>query len=169
MDFVLQVKELLEPVEAMITDPSKGLPEEIFLFVSRITPLINVDLLIKDDKNGTLLTWRDDGYCAAGWHIPGGIIRYKETMASRIEAVAKNELGADIEFDPVPIAINEIIHPLRSNRGHFISLLIRCSLKTSAEESLCFKGRDPKANEWMWHKCCPDNIISVHEIYRKFI
>ncbi|OGW08211.1 MAG: hypothetical protein A2W77_07965 [Nitrospinae bacterium RIFCSPLOWO2_12_39_16] len=168
-DFVLQIKELLESVEALIADPNKGLPEDIFLFVSRITPLINVDLLIKDDKNGTLLTWRDDGYCAAGWHIPGGIIRYKETMAARIEAVAKNELGTSVEFDPTPIAINEIIHPSRNNRGHFISLLIRCSLTTPPEEDLRFKGRNPMPDEWMWHKCCPDNIIPVHEIYRKFI
>lgn len=165
----MQIKELLESVEALIADPNKGLPEDIFLFVSRITPLINVDLLIKDDKNGTLLTWRDDGYCAAGWHIPGGIIRYKETMAARIEAVAKNELGTSVEFDPTPIAINEIIHPSRNNRGHFISLLIRCSLTTPPEEDLRFKGRNPMPDEWMWHKCCPDNIIPVHEIYRKFI
>ncbi len=165
----MQIKKLLEPIETLITDLKKGLPEDIFLFVSRITPLINVDLLIKDDKNGTLLTWRDDEYFATGWHIPGGIIRFKETMASRVKMVAQNELGADVEFEPTPIAVNETIHPSRNDRGHFISLLIRCSIITPPEERLRFKGGNPKPNEWMWHQHCPDNIISVHEIYRKFI
>jgi colanic acid biosynthesis protein WcaH len=59
------------------------------------------------------LTWRDDGYCNPGWHIPGGIIRFKETIATRIKVVARYELGAEVDFDPVPLAINEVIHPSR--------------------------------------------------------
>jgi colanic acid biosynthesis protein WcaH len=35
-------------------------------------------------KGRTLLTWRDDESFGAGWHVPGGIIRYKETAADRI-------------------------------------------------------------------------------------
>jgi len=159
-------------IEALVQDPCKGLPEEIFLFVSRITPLINVDLLIKDKQNRTLLKWREDEYCKPGWHVTGGIVRFKETIANRIRAVAKNELGVTrIEFNPVPLAINEVIHPTRKNRGHFISLLFKCSLITPPDESYHYMpGRGkPKINEWMWHSTCPDDIIEVHEMYRQFI
>ena len=157
-------------IESLIRNPSRGLPEEIFLFVSRITPLVNVDLLIKNKKNKTLLTWRDDGFHLAGWHIPGGIIRYKEKIADRIGAVAKNELGARIKFKKELVAINEFIHPPSiKNRGHSISLLYKCKLISSLDKKLEYKGGIPKSGEWAWHSNCPKDLISVHNIYKKFI
>ncbi len=162
-------KSAIEMLESSIKDPRKGLPEEIFLFISRITPLVNVDLLIKDEKNRTLLTWRDDGYYSAGWHLPGGIIRFKERSSDRIKAVARHELGAEVVFGPTPIAVNEIIHPTRNIRGHFISLLYRCSFIKPPDEALEFKSGRPGINQWKWHEACPENIIEVHKIYRDFI
>lgn len=88
-----------------------------------MTPLVNVDLLIKDEQNRSLLTWRDDKYYAPCWHVPGGIIRYKETIADRINAVAASELLTRIKSKKDSLAINEVIHPSRRARGHFISLL----------------------------------------------
>ncbi len=165
----LDLEEIIEVLESAVPNPSIGLPEELFLFITRITPIINVDLLIKDEQNQTLLTWRDDGYYPPGWHVPGGIIRYKETISERVKAVAKNELGAEVEFEYAPLAVNEVIHKSRKNRGHFISLLYQCHLITEPDEDLRCKDNPPKPNEWMWHSSCPSNIISVHEMYRQFI
>ncbi|MBU4580267.1 NUDIX hydrolase [Patescibacteria group bacterium] len=156
-------------LESSIKNPSKGLSEDLFYFVSRITPLINVDLLIKNEQDDTLLTWRSDKFYSFGWHIPGGIIRFKETLSDRINAVAAEELGVEIKFKKEPIAINEAIDSLRKDRGHFISLLYECRLISSLDDGLKFKKGTPKPGEWAWHSKCPDNIISVHEIYRKFI
>lgn len=163
------LKDILAWMEAFIKDPSKGLPEDIFLFVTGITPMINVDLLIKNRHRQTLLTWRDDGYYPGSWHIPGGIIRYKETTEDRIHAVAANELGAEIAFKKEPLAVNEVIHPSRRARGHFISLLYECTLKRPPNRNLRHRAGDPKPGEWAWHDRCPDNLISVHDIYRKFL
>jgi len=160
---------MIEELESLIGDPSKGLPEEVFLFLSRVTPMINVDLLVRDDRNRSLLTWRDDGYWAPGWHIPGGIIRFKETFADRIRAVARGELGADITFGNEPIALNQVIHPSRKNRGHFISLLYECRLTTPPAEALRFRGGAPRPGEWAWHERCPEDLLSVHEMYRAFL
>lgn len=165
----MELTKIIDILESSIQDPSKGLPEELFLLVSRITPLINVDLLIKNEQNHTLLTWRDDGYYPPGWHVPGGIIRYKETIAERVKAVAKNELGSQVEFDSAPLAVNQVILNTRKTRGHFISLLYQCRLVTQPNESLMCKNNSPNPNEWMWHASCPTNIIPVHEMYRKFI
>jgi len=162
------LKQLINLLESFIKNPSKGLPEDVFLFVSRITPLINVDLLIKNEKNETLLTWRDDGFFPAGWHIPGGIVRYKEKIRDRIKAVAKNELGASVKFEEKPLAINEVMIPQKT-RGHFISFLYKCVLTTPPDENLRYKGEEPQAGQWAWHKKCPHNLISVHNMYREFI
>jgi colanic acid biosynthesis protein WcaH len=165
----LEIKKIIGLLESVIENPSEGLPEEIFLFVSRITPIVNVDLLIKNEQKHTLLTWRDDGYYPPGWHIPGGIVRYKETISDRINAVAASELGAAIKFKKDPLAINEVIHPSRRVRGHFISLLYECTLISSLDKNLRYEKGIPKPGEWAWHDKCPNDIIPVHEMYRKFI
>jgi len=164
----MEIKKVIDLLESLIKNPSDGLPEDVFLFISRMTPLVNVDLLIKNEKKQTFLTWRDDGYHGPGWHIPGGIIRYKEKVADRINAVAKKELGAQVDFKKEPLAINEVICK-RTTRGHFISLLYECKLISLLDESLKFGKGTPKSGQWAWHSKCPDNIISIHEMYRKFI
>jgi colanic acid biosynthesis protein WcaH len=165
----VEIKKLIDLLESCIGNPSQGLPDDVFLFLSRITPLINVDLLIKNKENHTLLTWRDDGYYPPGWHIPGGIIRYKETATTRIKAVAASELGACVKIKKDPLAIKEFIHPSRKNRGHGISLLYECSLISPIDENRRYKKGPPKPGEWAWHERCPPNIIKVHKMYRDFM
>ena len=55
-------EQLLTALEAWAPEPSAGLPEALFLLVSRLTPLVNVDLLVQDEGLGTLLTWRADQF-----------------------------------------------------------------------------------------------------------
>lgn len=165
----MEIKKTIELLESSIKNPSEGLPEDVFLFISRITPIINVDLLIKNELNHTLLTWRDDGYSPPGWHIPGGIVRYGETFSDRISAVALSELGAEVVFDEDPLAFNEVIHPSRKNRGHFISLLYECRLIRSLDKNIKYEIGIPKPGEWAWHGKCPEDIFSVHEMYREFL
>ena len=106
--------ELIALLEAKAVNPAKGLPEDVFLFASRLVPLINVDLLIKNRTGQTLLAWRDNGCWRPGWHIPGGVIRFRETASDRIRAVAKLELGATVNFEKAPLLITEFILPQKS-------------------------------------------------------
>jgi len=165
----LKINEIIDLLKSHIEDPRKGLPEDIFLFLSGITPLINVDLLIKNEKRQTLLTWRADNYWMPGWHIPGGIIRFKEKASDRIKAVAAGELEAEVEFNPEPLAVNEIIHPSRIERGHFLSMLYECTLTSGPSEKLRYVDGTVKEGQWRWHDTCPDNLLEIHELYRKFI
>ena len=164
----MNINKSIARIEELIKDPSNGLPEDIFLLISRITPLINVDLLIKNNDK-TLLTWRTKGETIKpGWHIPGGIIRYKETIADRICAVAKNELDTKVSFDNSPLAINEIMLK-QINRGHFISLLYSCQLLEELDPDKEFKGGIPNLGEWNWHERPPELLISTHSIYKKYL
>ena len=165
----MEIKKIIYTLENFIKDPSKGLPEEIFRFMSRITPLINVDLLIKNKKKQTLLTWRDDGYFSAGWHIPGGIVRYKEAISDRIKAVAVTELRAEVKCGRTPLIIREVIIPSFRNRAHAISFLYKCSLTSPPAKKLMYVKGVPKQGQWAWHDSCPKDLISVHRMYRRFI
>ena len=165
----MEIKKIINLLESLIKDPTKGLPKEIFLFMSRITPLINVDLLIKNKKKQTLLTWRDDGYFPASWHIPGGVVRYKEALTHRIKAVAAAELGAEVKCGNTPLVIQEVIIPSLINRGHVISFLFECSLISSPAKKLMYVKGVPKQGQWAWFDRCPKDLICVHRMYRRFI
>ena len=160
----------ISTLEAAIGDPRQGLPEEVFLFASRITPLINVDLLIQDDAGRTLLTWRDDQSFGQGWHIPGAIIRYQQTAADSIRSCARRELGAEVSFDAEPLLVSETIRPCR-DRGHFISLLYRCRLATPPDPALQWEAHprvNPGAGAWRWHETCPPDLLKAQAQYARF-
>lgn len=162
----MNTKEAIKFLEKQIKNPSQGLPEDIFLFTSKITPMVNVDLLIKDERGRTILSWRDDNLYK-GWHVPGGIIRFKEKMETRLIKVSKEEIGVVVKFNPVPIAINQIMWK-KNIRGHFISILYKCFLPSSFIPKN--KGLSKKDQGYLeWHDSCPKNLLKVQNIYKKYI
>lgn len=163
------IRGAIETLKTAIGSARGGLPEEVFLYVSSLTPMINVDLLVRDDAGRTLLTWRDDAFYGPGWHIPGGIIRFKESAGERIAAVAAGELGARVRFAPQPIALHEITNPNRDVRGHFISLLYACRLESPPDERRRFDPASPRNGHWAWHAGSPEELIRVHDIYRPWL
>lgn len=163
-----ELQRAIEVLDSAVRTPAAGLPEEVFLLVSRLVPMVNVDLLIQDGARGTLLTWRDDGLVRPGWHIPGGIIRFQETAATRIRETARRELGAEVEFQPAPLALFELMDPQRTTRGHFISMLYRCRLLAPPAAALQYAGGAPAAGQWCWHAKCPTDLIDVHRHYAEF-
>jgi len=154
-------------LEAALGEPRDGLPEDVFLFISRLTPLVNVDLLIKDEGR-SLLTWRDDEFFGAGWHLPGGIIRYKESTAERARACARDELGADIACEQAPLLVTEAIGTNRT-RGHHISLLFRCRLLQEPDPARRATAERPAAGQWRWHDGCPGTLLEAQRHYARFL
>jgi ADP-ribose pyrophosphatase YjhB (NUDIX family) len=145
------------------------LPEDLFLLISRVIPMVNVDLLIKDNQNRTLLTWRDDEIYGAGWHLPGGVIRFREMAAHRVQEVAKSELGAEVIFESKPLWVAEMIHPTRDTRGHAVALLYRCELAGEPRADLEYRGGQPTAGAWQWHTHCPPDLLPFHRVYARFL
>lgn len=138
------------------------LPEDVFFFFSRHTPIINVDLFIKNKKGECLLSWRENcEFFKSGWHVPGGVIRYKENWEKRIKKVATEELNIkNIHYSMFPITVNQFIMP-NENRGHFISLLFECSIP----KNISFIPN----NKIKWFHKCPKNLIDVHKIYKPIL
>jgi colanic acid biosynthesis protein WcaH len=158
------IHNVIKALEDQVQNPKIGLPEEVFLLVGRLTPFVNVDLLIEDPERGVLLTWRDDQYTGKGWHFPGGIIRYKETASERAKMVATLELGIEVRVSEKILAVNEIIAEDQIERAHFISLLFRCDLCDEAR-ALSQKVDWQAKHHARFFKKKPDNLLSWHEIY----
>jgi len=161
------VRRCIETIEAGLGDPRRGLSADVFRFVSRITPLVNVDLLIQDDRSRTLLTWRDDEFYGPGWHVPGGIIRYKESAADRIHACAREELGADVASDGAPLLVLESTRE-QDTRGHHISLLFRCRLLSPPDGARRAASDRPPSGQWRWHDRCPPDLLEAQRPYAPF-
>ena len=161
---VLNTHEI-DQLETNCIRTGKDLPEDIFLFFSRHVPMVNIDLLIRDEYNRTLLSWRDDKCCGTGWHIPGGVIRFKETIQERIAITSIDEIGTEMSYDSQPILIKTHIEP-QITRGHFISMVFRCFLP----DYYVLPLKEPNVAGYLkWHDKCPDNIIKMHVKYRDLI
>lgn len=155
--------------------PEEGLGEELFLLVSSLVPIVNVDLLVYNNRGQFLLTWRDDPHSGSGWHVPGGCIRFRETCKDRIKKVAQKELGIrDIKYDKEPIKIFEIIsHEHRDienqdERAHFITLVFKCY----APVNFSLNNQIAKEGEFgfmAWFNHLPDNFLELQSCYREII
>lgn len=159
----------LTDIRSEIENPRVGLPEEVFLFISQLTPMVNVDLLIRNPQGQSLLTWREDELYGPGWHVPGGIVRFKERLETRIQHVARKELDASVMADEQPLAMHQIMAPNRDVRGHFISFLYRCTLASPPSPDKQYRSGSLRHAQWMWHDRCPENLIPQHEIYRPYL
>lgn len=161
MDIGSNLKEILD----IVGNPQEGLPEEVFEFAASIVPMINVDLMVRDEYGRILLARRDDKFSGSVWHIPGGIVRFKETLLYRVNRVAMLEIGRPVFTSGVPLAINEIFSD-HQERGHFISFLYDCRLK----ETLAIEEK----TEWThgdlkWFAECPSDLIPCQmDVYRKY-
>lgn len=153
-------------------DPTKGLPEELFLFGTTLMPVSNVDLFITNVKGQVLLSWRNDIYYGKGWHIPGGCIRLRETWLERIQKTALNEIRTEVEVKLDPIVVRESMtmqpRPWLKNqleRTHNTSILFDCKV---LENFTIDNGKLQPGNEGFikWFDSVPADLLQCHkELY----
>lgn len=154
--------------ERRIMNPNEGLPLALFEWISSVTPIPNVDLLIVNENGEILLSWRDDEYYGKGWHLPGGCIRFKETIAERIQKTALNELGTNVIVGEQPIVVKDMIMGIGKDepckRAHHVAMLFECRLPHGYEVNNSEK-KEQDAGYLRWFKNIPNNTLSVHHIY----
>ncbi len=159
----LRLTSLIKSLEEYVKNPEIGLPDEIFYLVGRLTPYVNIDLLIKIPNLGSVLTWRDDPHTGSGWHIPGGIVRLREDIHERVRKVANLELGVELESISGPIEVNQIISK-QKERSHFISLLFSADLDSKNKKIILKRVKENPGQINIFSRS-PDNIIKWHKIY----
>ena len=161
------LKKTLDELRDYIDDPTKGLPEEVFLFATEIVPMTNVDLLVRDDLGRVLLAWRNDPWWGSGWHVPGGIIRLKETFEERIQRTAEAELHSAVTFKEKPLETVPIIAKEFKQRGHHITFVYDCKVPDDYRVN---NGnlREQDTGFLAWHDTFPTEMLRCHEFYRKY-
>ena len=128
-----------------LRDPHLGLGKKLFNKIVKLVPFVACEVLIYDKRKGVLLLKRHDQYYN-GWHIPGGLLRFRESFDERIQAVAREELDIHISSHELIDTYNFIDDP----RGHTIGFVFLC--KTSDT---------PTTGKWF--KKIPKNLIAHHK------
>ena len=164
-----RLSQIITEIDTLVPQTQAGLPEPLFYLASRLTPMVNVDLVVLDEKERVLLTWRHDRFYGPGWHIPGGIVRFKESLSHRIYEVARLELGTTVSHEETPSAVFEITNPNRDIRGHFISLVFKCRLQSPVDPSTAAQNlQEAQPNQWIWADQMPPNMIVQQRKFAPF-
>ncbi|EJN08823.1 GDP-mannose mannosyl hydrolase [Herbaspirillum sp. YR522] len=69
------------------------LDDNQFALVIGATPLVSIDLVIRNDHDQVLLGLRRNRPAQGMWFVPGGRIRKNEGLQSALHRVARSELG----------------------------------------------------------------------------
>ena len=164
------IDSLKEEIQKAGIEQEKGLGEELFLFSSTLAPVVNVDLLIINEKKQILLSWRNDPETGEGWHIPGTCIRFQETLQDAIQRCALTEIGTKVEYSKEPIKVYELhwkghregIADQRE-RAHFITLCYACRLSNETELLQQAEGRNGCLQ---WFNRLPDDLLAIQACYK---
>lgn len=79
------------------------LDDDRFLEVIRTTPLVAIDLIVRDHEGKVLMGLRRNEPAKGTWFVPGGRILNGETLDAAFERITECELGVRTRRDEAPL------------------------------------------------------------------
>jgi colanic acid biosynthesis protein WcaH len=67
--------------------------------VVRNTPLVSIDLIIRDPDQRVLVGLRTNAPAKGKWFVPGGVVRKYERLVDAFARIVKAEIGLDASID----------------------------------------------------------------------
>ncbi len=107
---------------------SNFLSDSDYDFIYSRSPRLCVDLLLVDGFGQVLLSKRTIEPYINHWHLPGGRVRFRESINDALARICKHELGADISVFGEPFLIGFIEYPdeVQNNQPrHSVSLVYK--------------------------------------------
>lgn len=78
---------------------STWLPKETFVTVIDATPLVSIDLVVRDEDGQVLLGCRLNRPAQGFWFVPGGRVRKNELLDDAFRRLTYEELGIEMTRD----------------------------------------------------------------------
>ncbi|USE35704.1 GDP-mannose mannosyl hydrolase [Endozoicomonas sp. SCSIO W0465] len=75
------------------------LPTETFKTIIASTPLVSIDLIVRNSQEQVLLGLRNNRPAKGYWFVPGGRIQKDERLEAAFQRLVKVELDTEAEFD----------------------------------------------------------------------
>jgi len=82
--------------ESILEQTKHPLSQAEFDAVFGRVPRLTVEVIIQTD-DGLVLTQRSIEPCIGSWHIPGGTVRFGESLTQAVRRVARDELGVEVK------------------------------------------------------------------------
>ena len=73
------------------------LSREVFTQVVKNTPLVSIDMIVRNGSGEVLMGQRKNEPAKGSWFVPGGSIRKNETLDQAFRRIARAEMGFDFE------------------------------------------------------------------------
>lgn len=131
------------------------LSDEEYDFIYSRVPRVCVDLLISNSKGEVLLTKRDIEPYKDYWHLPGGRIKFRETIDEAIKRILNGELGYDLDVTHRIIGFCQFLEEVQKGQDrHSISIVNAIQLPDDVVIKL-----DNTAKDVIFFKELPYTII----------
>ncbi|MGY8526171.1 GDP-mannose mannosyl hydrolase [Paracidovorax citrulli] len=144
---------------------SQALPLETFRTVVASTPLVSIDLLVRDADGRYLLGQRVNPPAQGSWFVPGGRIRKNETLEAAIARLQREELGTQAALAEAGFAgVYEHFYAdnfagEQGSSTHYVVLAWRFELRGALPE---LPDRQHRAYRW----AAPDDILLDETVHR---
>ncbi len=154
----------------MGTNRGCELSDEEFSEVIKNTPLVSIDLIVKNDRGEILLGRRKNDPAKGCWFVPGGRICKNETLSQAFNRIAKNELNLDISINNAKLLgpFDHIYSENKFNKTKFGTHYVALGYEVSIDTKLQFLEDSQHVNfEWF----NVENLINdkdVHENTKKY-
>ncbi|MEK7680923.1 MAG: NUDIX domain-containing protein [Patescibacteria group bacterium] len=101
---------------------NKWLTEKDYNFIYTRVPRVCVDLVIKN-RRGVLLTFREIEPFKNQWHMPGGRVKWRETIIKAVQRIAREETGLEVELVKL-LGFMEFLREMqKGERRHTVSMV----------------------------------------------
>lgn len=110
--------------------------DEEFGRIITATPLVSIDLIVRNDQGQALLGFRRNRPASHCWFVPGGRIRKNERLSDALTRIARVELGSDVQRGRLLGAFDHLYDDnalaLPGVGTHYVALGYSCKLPPGA-------------------------------------
>lgn len=144
-----------------------------FLEIIERTPLVSIDLIIRNSENKILMGLRTNQPAKGFWFVPGGRILKDERVSDAFERITQKELNEKIELTTARL-INVYDHLYDSNffdkngvSTHYVVLAFELKEKDIKIKNI-IKSHDEQHKEFKWISVDQAKIEGVHENSKEY-
>ena len=155
-----------------LLEPTKGLGKDLFYLASMLSPQVCVEVFaFIGCTRGIVMVYRDDEFYGPGWHLPGGVIRSRENIATRIGKTLERETGITSHNAKILscISLAESFDTSKPIRSHFLSIGMLVEVRKQEHLESYSASKQYVNGDCAVHYTLPQDIIKEHKKYISFI
>ena len=142
------------------------LPAEQFVAVIDATPLVSIDLIVRNDQHTVLLGKRLNRPAQGYWFVPGGRIRKNERLTEAFKRLCETELGQAFSLSQAqPLGHYEHFYQDNALEAEGVSthyVVLAYELKLGDEHELVLDDQHTEHRWWSEQELLASDLVHAH-------